>query len=153
MAASSGSASGSDGKLSLAARGLEVAQDVVTVAGGVLLVVIAAVLLGYGTWQFFRGLGNGSVQSAATTLLDRVLLVLILVEVVHTVVLSLREHTLLPQPFIVVGLIAVIRRILLVLGNSVPVSTAQLALLISMVLVFVAGLIAVSRFGAGEQGS
>ena len=73
---------------------------------------------------------------------------LILVEIVYTVVLSLREHRLVAQPFIVVGLIAVIRRILFVLspGSHLRVTTSELALLIATVAVFVAGLIAVSRF-------
>src|SRR5580700_6149522 len=88
------------------------------------------------------------ITGAAENLLDRVLLVLILVEIVHTVVLSLRAHRLVAQPFIVVGLIAVIRRILLVLtpGSGASLSTAELALLIAMVAVFVAGLIVVGRF-------
>ncbi|HUY30665.1 MAG TPA: hypothetical protein VMV02_06695, partial [Acidimicrobiales bacterium] len=62
------------------------------------------------------------------------------------VVLSLRAHTLVPQPFIVVGLVAVIRKILFILGNSTRIPTAELALLIAMVTVFVAGLIAVNLF-------
>lgn len=45
------------------------------------------------------------------------------------------------------------RRILFVLApdNEVKVSTSELALLIAMVAVFVAGLIAVSRFGNHEE--
>jgi uncharacterized membrane protein (DUF373 family) len=70
------------------------------------------------------------------------------VEIVYTVVLSLREHRLVAQPFIVAGLVAVIRRILLVLtpGSRIPGTTSELALLIAMVAVFVAALITVSRF-------
>jgi uncharacterized membrane protein (DUF373 family) len=58
----------------------------------------------------------------------------------------LRAHRLVAQPFIVVGLIAVIRRILVVLtpGSHTTIGTSELALLIAMVAVFVAGLIAVS---------
>ncbi len=60
---------------------------------------------------------------AASDFLDKVLLVLILVEIVHTVVLSLQAHALSAQPFIVVGLVAVIRKILFTLsaGQSVSV--------------------------------
>ena len=62
--------------------------------------------------------------------------------------LSLRAHRLVAQPFIVVGLIAVVRRILFVLtpGSNIKVSTSELALLIAMVAVFVAGLVVVSHF-------
>jgi len=126
---------------------LEHAQDVITVTAGVLLIALAVVLLVSGIVDFVSAAGNG-ISGAAENLLDRVLLVLILVEIVHTVVLSLRAHRLVAQPFIVVGLIAVIRRILLVLtpGSGASLSTAELALLIAMVAVFVAGLIVVGRF-------
>jgi uncharacterized membrane protein (DUF373 family) len=126
---------------------LEHVQDAVTAAVGVVLLVLACVLLIAGITDSLDG-HWGPISAAGPLLLDRALLVLILVEIVYTVVLSLREHRLVAQPFIVVGLIAVIRRILFVLtpGSNVTVSTSELALLIAMVAVFVAGLIAVSRF-------
>jgi hypothetical protein len=42
----------------------------------------------------------GPVSAAAPILLDRVLLILITVEIVYTAVLSLRAHRLVAQPFI-----------------------------------------------------
>jgi len=131
---------------------LEHAQDVVTVTVGIVLIVLAAVVLVSGIVDFLDG-SSGPISLAAPILVDRVLLVLILIEIVHTVVLSLRSHRLVAQPFIVVGLVAVIRRILFVLtpGNEVKVGTSELALLIAMVAVFVAGLIAVSRFEKREE--
>ena len=95
---------------------------------------------------------SGPISAGAPILLNRVLLVLILVEIVYTVVLSLRAHRLVAQPFIVVGLIAVVRRILFVLTpGSTSVSTSELALLIAMVAVFIAGLVVVSRFEKGDD--
>jgi uncharacterized membrane protein (DUF373 family) len=137
---------GVDGSISL----LEHAQDIVTVIVGVILIVLAAVLLVSGIVDFLT-LPSRSIYGAASTLLDQVLLVLILVEIVHTVVLSLRAHRLVAQPFIIVGLVAVIRRILFVLSNQVHVSTSELALYIAMIVVFVAALIAVSRFEKREE--
>ena len=126
---------------------LEHAQDVVTVCVGTLLIALAMALLVSGIVDFFTSVGaHSSVDSAAINLLDRVLLVLILVEIVHTVVLSLRAHSLVAQPFIVVGLVAVIRRILFVLSSALTISTAQFALLIAMTVVFIGGLIVVRRF-------
>ncbi len=134
---------------------IEHAQDVVTVTVGVILIALAVVLLISGIVDFANeSFGQVGVSTAATDLVDRVLFVLILLEIVHTVVLSLRAHRLVAQPFIVVGLIAVIRRILLVLtpGTHVNASATQLALYIGMVAVFVAGLIAVSIFEKGGKG-
>ena len=125
---------------------IEHAQDYVSLVVGVLLIILAAVVLVAGIVDFFREISNESLESAAITLLDRVLLVLILVEIVHTVVLSLRAHHLVAQPLITVGLVATIRRILFVLSNEATVGTTELALLIGMVVAFVAALIAVSRF-------
>jgi len=126
---------------------LEHAQDVVAITVGVVLIALAAVVLISAIVDFIDG-ADGPISSAAPVLLDRVLLVLILVEIVYTVVLSLRAHRLVAQPFIVVGLIAVIREILVVLtpGSHPNVGASELALLIGMVAVFVAGLIAVSIF-------
>src|SRR5215470_4858819 len=103
-------------------RGLEHAQDVVTVVVGVVLLVLAGALLVSGVADFVhalsvaRVLSAESITAAGTTLLDEVLLVLILIEIVHTVVLSLRSHRLVAQPFIIVGLVAVIRKVLFVLS-------------------------------------
>jgi uncharacterized membrane protein (DUF373 family) len=125
---------------------LENAQDYVAGVVGVVLVVLAAVLIVSGIVTFVHDMVTKNVTAAASGLLDQLLLVLIVAEIVHTVVLSLRTHQLVAQPFIVVGLVAVIRRILLVLSGEATVTTTELALLIAMVAAFVAGLIAVSRF-------
>jgi uncharacterized membrane protein (DUF373 family) len=135
---------------------LEHAQDLVTVVVGLALVILAAILLISGIADFVHVLmatkvSDKSVVAAATTLLDEVLLVLILVEVVHTVVLSLRSHRLVAQPFIIVGLVAVIRKILFVLSGEKLPSASVLALLIAMVAVFIVGLIAVNRFDRDED--
>ncbi|MGI8449241.1 MAG: phosphate-starvation-inducible PsiE family protein [Streptosporangiaceae bacterium] len=125
---------------------LEHAQDFVTVAVGVVLIVLAATLAVSGVVSFVEDVQKHTVAIAAVNLLDRVLLVLILVEIVHTVVLSLRAHRLAAQPFIVVGLVAVIRRILFLLSNQSNIPTTELALLIGMVVAFVAAYLAVSYF-------
>ena len=125
---------------------LEHAQDVLALLVGVVLIVLAVTLLVTASVDFLRDVQHHSVAIAGENLLDRVLLVLILAEIVHTVVLSLRAHSLVAQPFVVVGLVAVIRRILYILSNAIAVSTAQFALLIALVVVFIAGLVVVNRF-------
>ena len=129
---------------------LEHAQDTVTVAVGVVLIALAAVLVVAGLVDFVRNASHASIPTASIALLDQVLLVLILVEIVHTVVLSLRAHRLAAQPFIIVGLVAVIRRILFVLSSEVKVNTTELGLLILMLVAFVASFIAVSWFDRRE---
>ncbi len=122
---------------------IERAQDVVSSAVGVSLVLLAAVILFGGIIDFFRNLEHVSLTIAATNFLDSVLLVLILVEIVHTVVISLRAHALAAEPFIVVGLVAVIRKILFALGSQEQISVTELALYLAMATVFVASLVAI----------
>ena len=129
---------------------LERTQDLVSVVVGVLLAVLAVVVLVLGVVVFFRDVTSGPVETAVVNLLNRVLLVLILVEIMHTVVLSLRAHHLVTQPLLAVGLVAVIRKILFVLSSEETVSTAELALLIAMIGVFVAALITVSKFDRAD---
>jgi uncharacterized membrane protein (DUF373 family) len=129
---------------------LEHAQDVVTITVGVILVALAVVLIIAALIDF--GTSSAPIAAKTVKLLDSVLLVLILVEIVHTVVLSLRSHHLVAQPLIVVGLVAVIREILLLLSAGTgKISTSELALLLAMVAVFVGALIAVSRFEKNEE--
>ncbi|MGA2208759.1 MAG: phosphate-starvation-inducible PsiE family protein [Acidimicrobiales bacterium] len=138
------------GELRLAMTILEGAQDVVTVLVGVALIALAVALLGAAVFHFFKA--GGPVASRASGFLDQVLLVLILVEIVHTVMLSLRSHELHPEPFIVVALIAAIRKLLFVLGNQVQLSTPQFALFLSTAAVFIAALVAVRRWAPFTEG-
>ena len=43
---------------------------------------------------------------------ERILLILLVVELLYTVQVSFREHSLIPEPFLLVGIIAAIRRVL-----------------------------------------
>jgi uncharacterized membrane protein (DUF373 family) len=134
-----------------AASLLEWAQDVVSIVTGTALILLAGALLGAAIYEFFHRLSRTPLATNAADLLDQVLLALILVEIVHTVVLSLRAHALVPQPFIVVGLVAVIRKLLFVLGNQQSISDTRLWIYIVMVAVFVTSLVAVSRFTSGSS--
>ena len=131
---------------------LEHAQDLITVVIGVVLLFLAGALLVSGIVEFVHQESTLGIATAAQGLLDQALFALILIEIVHTVVLSLQSHRLIAQPFVVVGLVAVIRRILLLLSAPKPPKPAELALLIAMVAVFVGGLIAISKF-EGHGGS
>jgi len=130
---------------------LEHAQDIITVFIGVVLLLLAGALLISALVSFVQQQATLGIAEAAKGLLDSSLFVLILIEIVHTVVLSLQSHRLIAQPFVVVGLVAVIRRILLLLSAPKPPKPTELALLIAMVAVFVAGLIAISKFEASGE--
>ena len=95
------------------ARAFSVVEDVVYVGLGLLLAACAVILLGDGVINFIHQFGTTTPFRNTVGLLDRILLVLLVIELLYTVQVSFREHTLVPEPFLLVGLIAAIRRVLL----------------------------------------
>jgi uncharacterized membrane protein (DUF373 family) len=61
-----------------------------------------------------EGMEDWSATDTVFTIIDRLLVVLMLVELLHTVLVSVRSGALIAEPFLVVGLIASIRRILVI---------------------------------------
>ena len=102
------------GPRTLIARAFTLVEDVVYIGIGTLLALSAAMLLVNGAIGLWRAAMDGAPLPGVINLLDRTLLVLMLVELLYTVQVSFREHALLPEPFLIVGLIAAMRRILVV---------------------------------------
>ncbi len=104
-------------------RTLGYAEDGVYLGLGILLAIGAFALLiteAAGFWQVLLG---GKIADSIVALLGQLLLVIIIVELLFTVKVSFREHILEPQPFLIVAVIAVSRRII--------VLTAELSKLIT----------------------
>jgi len=100
-------------------RGFTLVEDVVYVGLGLLLAGAALVLLASLAAGFWRGLAAGTLPGNVIVVLDQILLILMIVELLYTVQLSFREHVLIPEPFVLVALIASVRRIL-VLAPELP---------------------------------
>jgi hypothetical protein len=84
------------------AHAFTLVEDVVYVGLGVLLAGAALALLVDGGVQFVRLVTAGkSLQPSIIDLLDRLLLILMIVEVMYTVQVSFREHALVPEPFLI----------------------------------------------------
>src|SRR5262249_22477332 len=74
----------------------------------------AGALLVYAVVGVARSIAAGTFDVDIIDALDRLLLILLVVELLYTVQVSFREHTVVPEPFLLIGLIAVIRRVLVV---------------------------------------
>ena len=125
---------------------------------GVLLAAGALVLLADATLTFVANLIAGTLPGRMVSLLDRVLLVLMFAEILYTVQVSFREHALVPEPFLIVGLIAAVRRILVTTaefartieqgGELFRNAMIELAVLTVMVVARVASLLMLRRRGS-----
>ncbi|HXH40532.1 MAG TPA: phosphate-starvation-inducible PsiE family protein [Thermoanaerobaculia bacterium] len=95
------------------ARAFSGVEDLVYIGLGLLLGGSAIVLLIGAFMSFGQSLMSGQVTANIIQLLDRILLILLVVELLYTVQVSFREHAVTPEPFLLVGLIAAIRRVLI----------------------------------------
>jgi uncharacterized membrane protein (DUF373 family) len=103
------------------ARVFTAVEDVVYVGLGLLLTGCSLALLINGIISFGQNLMAGSLTTNIVAMLDRVLLILLVVELLYTVQVSFREHALMPEPFLLIGLIAGIRRVLLLTAELAQV--------------------------------
>jgi len=80
----------------------------------VLLFMTALATIANAAKMLWQGLGHWTIATDTLLVLDQLLVVLMLVEILHTVRISIRSHFLVTEPFLVVGLIASIRRVLVI---------------------------------------
>ena len=132
---------------------LTIVEVFIYVILGLFLSVTGFLTLGAAAQSLWAGLNDWTIGASTFHILDQLLLVLMVVEILHTVRTSIRSHTLVTEPFLIVGLIASIRRMLVITleasglmkegiwvkgGESVfRASLLELALLGALVLIFV----------------
>jgi phosphate starvation-inducible membrane PsiE len=105
---------------SKASRLLGTAESTVLVLIGIALVLVALLLLYAGLHDlYFATLaGPDKIEKTAIQILNTILLVMMTMEIVYTVAISLKSHTLNAEPFLIIGAIASIRRMLVITATS-----------------------------------
>jgi uncharacterized membrane protein (DUF373 family) len=137
------------------ARAFTRVEDLVYLGIGLLLAASAIALLITTGTLFVRSAMEAMPAGRIVALLDQILLVFMIVEILYTVQISFREHVLVPEPFLIVGLIAGIRRILVLTaefgelldkgGDVFRHAMLELGLLTVMVLALVGALVLVRK--------
>jgi uncharacterized membrane protein (DUF373 family) len=86
---------------------------------GVTLVLLVAIgVLFFSVGQTLLAVFEVDPLQTTLEILDRVLLITIFVELLITIEVIVRERQLVAEPFILIGLVAVVRRILLVTAEA-----------------------------------
>lgn len=142
------------------ARWLRVAEEAVYILIGVLLVIAAVGLIISAGGQFVRTV-RSDAHGATLTLLDTLLLVLMLAEILYTLIVTLVQHVLVLRPFLIIALIAAVRRILVITAQQASLVSAteehfrramtELGLLAGMILVLVVSLVLLTRHGVESR--
>ncbi len=108
----------SHGAEARAAHFLKKVESVVLVLIAAGLAILAILLLASSVVTLVNAAMTGQIRDLAIDILDSVLLVMMTMEIVYTVTLSLESHTLVAEPFLVIGTIAAIRRMLVITAES-----------------------------------
>jgi uncharacterized membrane protein (DUF373 family) len=127
------------GASAIAAEWLHRAESIVLVLIGIVLVVIAVLLLGNSVTSLVALVNPSgtSVRDLAIQVLDSVLLVMMTMEIVYTVAITLESHQLVAEPFLIIGAIAAIRRMLVITAEGTKIGedlSAFLPLLLELAL-------------------
>jgi len=138
-------------------RALTFAEDGLYLAVGLVLAATSVVIIHSTFWSFIDAIRTGEMISRSVEILDSMLLVLLIVEIMHTIRVSIAERALIAEPFLVVALIAVIRRMLILLVEAKEFLSSQepffervlweMGVLIALILVIVGSLAFMRRFG------
>jgi phosphate starvation-inducible membrane PsiE len=110
---------------SKAARYLQTSESAVLVLIGAALVMVAVLLL-YSSMHDLLAAAEGGpkeIEHKSIEILNTVLLVMMTMEIVYTVAISLESHTLNAEPFLIIGSIAGIRRMLVITATSTESET------------------------------
>ncbi len=109
------------GKLS----GWEEIEKLVVALIAIVMTVLAILLLGLSVLDLFNAARVGELRDNAIEILNSILLVMMISEIVHTATMSLKnmkdkthEKRLEAEPFLIVGVIAAIRRMLVITAES-----------------------------------
>ena len=141
-------------------------EHAIYVALGVLLALAALLALVGAGVLLVQGLGDWAGTGTIFNLIDRLLFVLMLVEILHTVRVSVRSGQLTGEPFLIVALIASIRRVLVITLKTSDVmnssedwtpgqealfrsSMIELGVLAGLILVMVVSIFILQRSRAG----
>lgn len=93
-------------------------EDVFYVAIAAALGLVGVFLFGYVVYDFVSNVGDGDLTKNILTLLDGLLLVFIITELIHTVRAVIDERVLVAEPFLIVGIVAAIRRLVVVSAEA-----------------------------------
>jgi uncharacterized membrane protein (DUF373 family) len=135
----------------LADRGLRAAEQVVYVLACLLLLAGAVVLLAKAGYDLVTLEGDG-VTETASTMLDTLLLVFVLIELLSAVRATFTEHQLLAEPFLLVGVIATIKELVVTAneardktGESFDEAAIEIVVLSGLLLVLAVSLFLLRR--------
>jgi|ERR1700691_6214981 hypothetical protein len=148
---------------------LSKAEVIIYTVLALLLFITALATIANAGKMLWEGLAHWTIATQTLLVLDQLLVVLMLVEILHTVRISIHSHYLVTEPFLVVGLIASIRRVLVItleaatltkggtwsteVASIFRASMLELGLLGFLILVLVCSITLLRRYAPSPKGT
>ena len=101
-----------------AEKGFGFAEDLFYLGVALALVGAGVLLFGYVIYDFVGNISSEDMTKNILSLLDGLLLVFIITELIHTIRVVIDEKVLVSEPFLVVGIVALIRRLVVVSAEA-----------------------------------
>ncbi len=99
---------------------LQIFDDIVHVSITVFLILISIIIFLYALVDFTEGiLHHGQIIHLTLKVLEDILLILIILEIIWLVLNYLRSRTLTVEPFLFIGIISGVRKILIIGARSI----------------------------------
>lgn len=93
-------------------------EDLLYVLVALALSFAGLLLFGYAIYDFIDRFAIEGLSALILSLLDGLLLVFIITEIIHTIRVVIDEKVLVSEPFLVVGIVAAIRRLVVVSAEA-----------------------------------
>jgi uncharacterized membrane protein (DUF373 family) len=93
-------------------------EDFFYIAVAIALTLAGAGLFGYVVYDFVSKIGDSEFSVGILAFLDGLLLVFIITELIHTIRAVIDEKVLVAEPFLIVGIVAAIRRLVVISAEA-----------------------------------
>ncbi|MBT8762595.1 hypothetical protein KFV02_01440 [Desulfohalobiaceae bacterium Ax17] len=132
----------------------EIGSDILHFIIGILLILLGSVFVFHVVTNLNKLLIGQDLAVTVGTILNKIFFVLMILEMAHTVMISYQEHIIKPEPFLLIGLIASVRRILALTLNLVEthpgieefkMAMIETAILGALILILVVAIVLLRR--------
>jgi len=132
----------------------EIGSDILHFIIGILLILLGSVFVIHVVSNLDKLFIDQELAVTVGTILNKIFFVLMILEIAHTVMISYQEHVIKPEPFLLVGLIASVRRILALTLNLVEthpsieefkMAMVETAILGALILILVVAIVLLRR--------
>ena len=136
----------------------EIGSDILHFIIGILLILLGSVFVFHVVSSLDKLFIDQELAVTVGTILNKIFFVLMILEMAHTVMISYQEHVIKPEPFLLIGLIASVRRILALTLNLVEahpsmqefkMAMIETAILGGLVLILVIAIVLLRRYDQG----